>query len=123
MNRRPTNLNLFSIYFPVTAWVSIAHRLSGIVVFLMIPGLLWILQESLASKAHFQNLGTFFCHPIALVGLWLFLAALLYHWIAGLRHLLMDMHIGESKIGGRTSAWLIVCVFFGFIVFLGYKLW
>ncbi|HXH55270.1 MAG TPA: succinate dehydrogenase, cytochrome b556 subunit [Gammaproteobacteria bacterium] len=123
MKRRLVNLNFFTLHFPVTAWVSVAHRLSGIFVFLMIPGLLWILQESLASKARFQNLGVFFSHPIAVVGLWLLLAALLYHWVAGLRHLLMDIHIGESKTGGRIGAWLVIYISFGFILLLGYKLW
>jgi succinate dehydrogenase / fumarate reductase cytochrome b subunit len=123
VKRRPINLNFFTIHFPVTAWVSVAHRLSGIFVFLMIPGLLWILQESLASKARFHSLGAFFSHPIAVIGLWLLLAALLYHWVAGLRHLLMDIHIGESKIGGRIGAWLVICISLGFILLLGYKLW
>jgi succinate dehydrogenase / fumarate reductase cytochrome b subunit len=123
VKRRPVNLNFFTLHFPVTAWVSVAHRLSGIFVFLMIPGLLWMLQESLASEARFQSLGVFFSHPIAVVGLWLLLAALLYHWVAGLRHLLMDIHIGESKTGGRMGAWLVICISFGLILLLGYKLW
>jgi succinate dehydrogenase / fumarate reductase cytochrome b subunit len=123
VKRRALNLNFFTIHFPVTAWISVAHRLSGIFVFLMIPGLLWMLQESLASKARFLSLGVLFSHPIALLGLWLLLSALLYHWVAGLRHLLMDMHIGESKIGGRIGAWLVICISLIFILLLGYKLW
>lgn len=123
MKQRPVNLNFLTIHFPVTAWVSIAHRLSGLVVFLMIPGLLWLLQESLAAEARFNAMAEFFKHPVAIAVLWLFLAALLYHWIAGLRHLLMDLHVGESKIGGRRGAWCVIALFFILIVFMGYKLW
>ncbi len=123
MKSRPTSLNFFTLCFPVTAWVSIAHRLSGIFVFLMIPALLWLLQESLASKARFLNLGVFFSHPLVVVGLWLLLAALVYHWVAGIRHLLMDVHIGESKIEGRKSAWIVIGISFCLILLIGYKLW
>ena len=123
MKPRVTQLNLLSIHFPVTACVSVAHRLSGLFVFFMIPGLLWILQESLASKARFQSLAVFFGHPIALIGQYLLLAALCYHWVAGLRHLLMDLHIGESKIGGRIGAWLVIAISLVIILLLGYKLW
>jgi succinate dehydrogenase / fumarate reductase cytochrome b subunit len=122
VKHRPTNLNFLTIHFPVTAWVSVAHRLSGIFVFLMIPGLLWMLQESLASKERFLGIAGFFSQPVAIIGLWLLLAALLYHWVAGVRHLLMDMHIGESKIGGRVGAWFVICISFIFILLLGYKL-
>lgn len=123
MKRRPINLNFLTIHFPVTAWVSIAHRLSGIFVFLMIPTLLWLLQESLASKERFLSLVAIFNHSVVVIGLWLLLAALLYHLIAGLRHLLMDIHIGESKIGGRLGAWLVIGISFGLILLMGYKLW
>lgn len=123
MKQRPTNLNFLTIHFPVTAWVSVAHRLSGIFVFLMIPALLWVLQESLVSKARFLELALFFKHPALVVMLWLFLSALLYHWIAGMRHLLMDIHIGESKKGGRRSAWIVICISFALMLLLGYKSW
>lgn len=120
---RPVNLNFLTIHFPVTAWVSVAHRLSGIFVFLMIPVLLWMLQESLVSKARFLGLARFFSHPVAVIGLWLLLAALLYHWIAGIRHLLMDIHIGESKMGGRGGAWFVIGISLSIFVLLGYQLW
>ena len=123
MKRRPINLNFLTIHFPVTAWVSIAHRLSGILMVFMIPALLWILQESLASKERFTGLALIFNHPLSVIGLWIILAALLYHWIAGVRHLLMDNHIGESKMGGRIGAWLVIGFSAVFILFIGYKLW
>lgn len=123
MKQRPTHLNFLTIHFPVTAWVSVAHRLSGTFVFLLIPAVLWVLQESLASKARFLALALFFRHPLFVIILWLFLAALLYHWVAGIRHLLMDIHIGESRMGGRRGAWIVICVSVVFMLSLGYKLW
>ena len=112
-----------SIRFPVTAWVSIAHRLSGVFIFLLIPFLLWILQESIVSEAHFMRLSAILSQPSIQAILWLFLAALLYHWIAGVRHLLMDIHVGESKAKGRLGAWLVIIIFLTFCGVIGYWLW
>jgi succinate dehydrogenase / fumarate reductase cytochrome b subunit len=116
-------LNLFTIHFPVTAWVSIAHRLSGVFIFLLIPFLLWTLQESLISETHFRDLGVVLTRPIMQVGLWFFLSALLYHGLAGVRHLFMDVHIGETKATGRLGAWLVIIVFLPCVGVLGYWLW
>ncbi len=123
MKRRPINLNLFTIHFPITAWVSIAHRLSGILVFLLIPLLLWMLQESIISEARFMRLSGTLGHPIMQVGLWLFLSSLLYHWVAGIRHLCMDLHVGETKATGRVGAWLVIIIFLTFCGVIGYWLW
>ena len=123
MKRRPVNLNLFTIRFPVTAWVSIAHRLSGVFIFLLIPFLLWILQESIVSEAHFMRLSAILSQPSIQAILWFFLGALLYHWIAGVRHLLMVIHVGESKAKGRLGAWLVIIIFLTFCGVIGYWLW
>ena len=123
MKKRPINLNFFTLYFPITAWVSIAHRLSGILVFLLIPVLLWILQESLASKERYQGLVHLFQGRFAMFLLWGSLSALLYHLVAGTRHLLTDLHIGESKQGGKRGAWLVIGISVLLIALIGYWLW
>jgi len=123
MKKRPVNLNLFTIHFPIPAWVSLCHRLSGIFIFLFIPGLLWIFNESLASGERFQALGLFFSHPGMRFMLWVLISALLYHLFAGIRHLLMDIHVGESKKAGRFSAFVVIIFSFIAIMVVGVWLW
>lgn len=118
------NLNLFTIKFPLTAWVSILHRISGFIVFLCIPYLLWVLQQSLASRESFQTVQTQFNHPFFVAIVWLALAGLLFHMVAGIRHLLMDNHIGESKRGGFMGAAIVIglsIVLFILALFLSVK--
>lgn len=108
MERRPINLNLFTIHFPIPSIVSILHRLSGVFVFLLIPGLLWVLQQSLSSQTDFQILHDNLNHPFIKFGLWCFLLAFGFHVIAGVRHLLMDVGFAESKEAGRKTAWMVI---------------
>lgn len=112
---KPIFLNVFQIRFPITAWVSILHRLSGITLFLFIPLLLWMLQESLTSETQFNNLIQILRQPVLRFGVWIAIAALIYHWVAGIRHLLMDLHIGESKVMGKLSAWIVLAISMGSI--------
>jgi succinate dehydrogenase / fumarate reductase cytochrome b subunit len=96
--------------FPLTAWVSILHRMSGLLIFLFIPYLLWILQESLGSVEGFYRLHVQFSHPFFSFLLWIGFAGLIFHLIAGIRHLLMDNHIGETKRGGKNGAMIVLGV-------------
>ncbi|MFI4956394.1 MAG: succinate dehydrogenase, cytochrome b556 subunit [Gammaproteobacteria bacterium] len=101
-------LNLFQFRFPITAIVSILHRVSGVVLFLCVPGVLWALQQSLASESAFTHLmAVKDCFPF-LLGLWVFLSALFYHLVAGIRHIFMDFCIGDTKAGGRLGAYLVM---------------
>lgn len=123
MDKRPINLNLFSLHWPIPAIVSFLHRVSGVVLFLLIPCLLWVLNESLASEAQFELLKVRLGAPWIQFLLWSFLAALLYHLIAGIRHLLMDIHLGESKMGGRVSAYLVLFLFAVGVLIAAYWIW
>ncbi len=123
MKKRPVNLNFFTIRFPVTAWVSIAHRLSGVAVFLLIPVLLTMLQRSLTSEESFWTLKSSLHAPMVMGGIWILLAALVYHFIAGVRHLCMDVHIGDSKRGGRVGAWIVIVISLLLFAGIGYYLW
>lgn len=107
-SKRPINLNFLGIHFPVTAWVSIAHRLSGVYLFLFIPVLLWGLEESLKSAHAFKILKAFLMRPLWMVLIVLFLGALIYHLLAGIRHLLMDFKIGVGKTSSRMSAYGLI---------------
>jgi len=106
--KRPINLNLFSIKFPIMAIASILHRLSGVILFLFIPGLVWMLDKSLASAESFEQikscLSSFGCKLL----IWILLSAIIYHVIAGFRHLIMDTGHLESLKGGRWSARIVI---------------
>jgi succinate dehydrogenase / fumarate reductase cytochrome b subunit len=116
------NLDLTTLKFPPAAIASILHRLSGVVVFLFIPLLLWLLQLSLDTKG-FSNLQVVFNHPFTKLILWAVLAAIIYHLIAGIRHLLMDMHIGDGKESGKISALIVMWLSLIFIFAIGGWLW
>jgi len=109
--------------FPVTAWVSILHRLSGAFVFLLIPGVLWLLQESLASETRFLSLQKTLGHPAWKMFIWLIFSAIVYHSAAGIRHLGMDLHWGDSKKAARASAWIVLSLSFSLILWGTYKIW
>ncbi len=107
---RPVFLNLFAIRFPIVAVVSILHRVSGVVLFGASFYLLWILWLSLESEASFSNLKATLDNPVHSIVLWFTLSLLGYHIVAGLRHLLMDLHIGDSlKVGKASAAIVLVC--------------
>lgn len=105
MNKnRPVNLDLSTVKFPITAIVSILHRISGVVLLGGVIILLWMLDTSLSSQQSFDQLQECLTHPLIQFVIWAVLAALGYHLVMGTRHLIMDMGIGESKEGGRLSA-------------------
>jgi succinate dehydrogenase / fumarate reductase cytochrome b subunit len=122
-NKRPVNLDLRTIKFPLPAIASILHRVSGFILFFFIPLLLWLLHQSLASAQSFDSIATCLSNPILKVILWGFLAALLYHLAAGIRHLIMDFGIGETLPGGRRGALIVFIVAVVLIVLAGWWLW
>ncbi len=122
-DNRPINLDFTTLRLPLPAITSILHRISGVFIFAGIAVLLWLLAESLASEQGFINvqqwLDTFWVKLLV----WSVLAGLLYHLIAGIRHLLMDMDIGETLEGGRMGAKLVVIFSVLAIVLAGVWLW
>ena len=93
------------------AIVSIGHRLSGVFLFLLIPVLLWALQTSLQSPDAYAEFAAILNTPWVKLSVFVAVLALLYHLLAGCRHMLMDMHIGESLEGGRRSSWMVISLF------------
>lgn len=121
--KRPVNLYLPSIRFPITAIVSILHRLSGVLLCGFAVALLWVLDQSLQSAAAFDALkyDLAIC-PVAKILLWLFLSSLFFHLVAGIRHLLMDMGIGEGKHTGSYGAYSVIGLTVIFTILLGINL-
>lgn len=120
---RPKNLNLFTIRFPMPAIVSILHRITGIALFLLVPLAIWALSLSLSSEASFNSLQHFLAQRESKLFVWLCLSPLIYHLVAGVRHLLMDIHLGDSLGSGRLGAYLTQLISLVLIASLGVWLW
>jgi succinate dehydrogenase / fumarate reductase, cytochrome b subunit len=120
LRTRPIYLNLFLFHFPVTAVVSFLHRLSGVFLVFLIPLLLWALHVSLESEQSFDALKSSLSAPWIKIIFWLLYSAIFYHLIAGIRHLLMDIHLGESKKIARFSSFLVLFISFFGILLGGY---
>ncbi len=121
--KRPVNLALTTMHFPVMAIASILHRLSGVALFFLLPFMLYFLHLSLQSPESFAYLGTLLTRSCYQMLVWVFLAALVYHLLAGCRHLLMDMNIGEELSTGRWSAYLVIISSFILVLLLGVWIW
>ena len=109
-NKRPVYLDLLRIRLPVGGVVSILHRISGVALVLALPFVLWLLQQSLTSADDYQRVTGLLQNLPARILLFLLALALAYHSLAGIRHLLLDLHIGISRRGGRISAWLVLAI-------------
>lgn len=117
------NLNLFTIHFPFTSIVSLLHRLSGIFVFLIIPFLLWLFDVASGSTEGFQKIHAVLSHSIIKLFLWFILLSIFYHVFAGIRHLLMDIGLGESLKSAKVSGWIVIILTLVFAILTGIWLW
>lgn len=96
--QRPVNLDLKTISFPITAIASILHRVSGVITFIALGILLWLLSLSLSSKQGFAQAQAITDTFLVKFILWGILTALAYHVVGGVRHLLMDLGFGEENL-------------------------
>lgn len=107
---RPKNLNLTTMRLPLPALVSILHRLSGILLFLILPFLLWMLQDSLASAERFEHLREIVNLGAVKLLLLILVWAFLHHSLAGLRLLAFDVRSQASVTRGRRSSKLVLAL-------------
>lgn len=105
------------------AIASILHRISGIVLFLFFPFILYVWHLSLASNATYTQLESMLLSPWAKLSLWVFGSALIYHSIAGVRHLLSDLDWGDTLPTARWTALVAIGLSALLILFLGIILW
>ena len=122
-SKRPVNLDLRTIKLPVTAYTSILHRISGVILFVAVAILLWMLDTSLISESGFEQVKSCLQNPLAKLVIWGILSALLYHLIAGVRHLVMDAGVGEGLESGKRGSQVVIVVSAIVIVLLGVWIW
>ena len=121
---RPVNLDLSTISLPITAIASITHRISGVILLGGVLILLWMLDLSLTSEQSFNELKETLSNPVITFIIWGILAALAYHLVAGIRHLIMDMGVGETLEGGRAGAKAVFAISTVLIIAIGaYLIW
>ncbi len=108
---------------PITAWTSIAHRASGVFLFAGMAILLWALDVSLASPKSFLALQDCLANPLLKLAIWAVVAALIYHSVAGVKHLVMDLGIGETMEGGIRGAHIVLVVSAVLILLAGVWIW
>ena len=124
VKRRPVYLNLVKIRLPIPGIVSILHRISGAVLLLFgIPLGLLAVQWSLASPESFGSLKSVFAHPLAKLITIGFLWSYLHHFFAGIRYLLLDLHIGDDLAPTRKSSVAVIVVSLALTLILGVRLW
>lgn len=122
-DNRPVNLDIGTIKLPITAYASISHRISGVILVLTSFLMLWALEASLAGPESFAALAGTLSSPLAKFVAWGIASALLYHSLAGLRHLVMDFGIGESLEGGVLGARIVFALTAVGALILGVALW
>ncbi len=121
--------DLPSYRLPLAGWVSILHRISGALMFLLLPFIIWMFDTSVSSEISFArfkqafNAGVgfvpgWFLKLVALALIWAFV----HHLIAGARHLYMEVTLSLSKEFGRSTAAGTLVLSLGLTMVLGAKL-
>ena len=120
---RPVYLNLLKIRLPLPGVVSIMHRASGALLFLLLPLLLYALQLSLASEQGYAEVQAWFRQPLAKLFLIGVIWGYLHHFCMGLRYLALDFDIGVDLPQARFSAKLVLIASIGATLLIGVWLW
>ena len=120
---RPKHLNLMEIRMPLPAFVSILHRVSGAMLFLMLPLLLCLLSSSLESPLSFAIFKTWVSNPLVKIVLLGLLWAYLHHFCAGIRHLGLDLNMGLEIETARATSWAVMGVSLVLTAVIGGMLW
>ena len=134
-NRREfRNINAFkdlpTYRLPAPGWVSILHRVSGVLMFLLLPFIIWMFDTSISSELSFARFRAAFESGIGFVPGWFnklvalaLIWAYLHHFFAGVRHVWMDMsHAAVTKQRGGSSAKIVLVASLLLTVVLGAKL-
>lgn len=109
-SQRPVNLDIRTIKLPITAYASILHRISGVILFVSLVIALFFLDRSLSGPAGFAEVKVWMSSFFVKFIVWGMLSALIYHFVAGVRHLIMDIGYGETLESGRLGAKVVLII-------------
>ena len=121
--KRPVYLDLVRIRLPLPGFVSILHRISGLLLFVLAFWLLALLDKSLVSPEGYAQIRETLGHPLAKLVLFGVGWAFLHHFCAGIRYLLIDMHIGVDLASARATSWVVLAVSIVLALMFGVWLW
>jgi len=99
---------LFEIRLPLPGWVSILHRVSGLLLFLGTVWLLFLLDRSLVSEAGFESIKRYTAHPLVKIALLVLIWSYSHHFCAGIRFLFLDIHKGIDKETARLTSIIVI---------------
>jgi len=102
--------DLIRYRLPVPGVLSILHRVSGALLFALLPAILWLFDLSLRSQASYTRLQQFTGSWLVKVALAALAWSLLHHLAAGIRYLLLDLDLGVERAAARRSAWIVFAV-------------
>ena len=122
-SERPVNLDLTTFRFPITAIASILHRVCGVILFFGSFILMALLGLSLENEAGFADVLALLENGFVAFVIWGVLASLAYHFVAGVKHLFMDMGYGETLESGPLFAKISLAVAFVLMVLAGAWVW
>ncbi|MGC3965043.1 MAG: succinate dehydrogenase, cytochrome b556 subunit [Rhodocyclaceae bacterium] len=120
---RPKHLNLIQIRLPLPGILSILHRVSGAGLFLCLPLLLFLFGASLGTPEQLETYRAVVANPLVKLVLLGLLWAFLHHFCAGIRFLLLDVHVGVDLPTARMSSVIVFAVSLALTVVVGVKLW
>jgi succinate dehydrogenase / fumarate reductase cytochrome b subunit len=120
---RPKNLQISTVNFPITAIASILHRISGIIVFIVLALFLILLNYSLTSEQEFQNIARYFDSLLFDFVIWGGLTALAYHAVFGVRHMIQDLGHWEELESAVLSTKLAFLLTALLSISVGWLLW
>lgn len=127
------NINAFTdlttYRLPPAGWVSILHRVSGLLMFVLMPFIIWMFDKSVSSEISYNYLTSAFVDGVSVYPGWFLklvvlalIWAYLHHFTAGVRHLYMDATHSVTKSFGKSSALATLVIGFGLTAILGAKL-
>ena len=122
-DNRPKNLDITTFNYPLPAITSLLHRLSGAFIFIGVALVLYLLELSLQSESGFALVQELLSNVLIKCMAWAVLAGLLYHLIAGIKHLLMDLGFGETLRGGFIGACITLALSAVAIIVAGVWIW
>ncbi|OGA17057.1 MAG: succinate dehydrogenase, cytochrome b556 subunit [Betaproteobacteria bacterium RIFCSPLOWO2_02_FULL_66_14] len=113
---------LFEIRLPLPGWISILHRVSGLMLFLATVWVLYLLDRSLASAAGFEAIQHYVSLPVVRISLLILVWAVCHHLCAGIRFLFLDLDRGVDRETARLTSWIVLAASFGLTALFGARL-